>query len=329
MSSPSISVAMSVYDGERYLALAIESILAQTFSDFEFLILNDGSRDESAAIIDAYAAKDSRIRPIHRDNKGLIVSLNQLLAESQALLVARMDADDICKPDRFSKQMAFLASHPDHGVLGTWTEDMDENGNSFHLTGSDHPTTNEEFQRVVGERSALCHPSVIMSRELALDVGGYHAAYRHCEDYDLWLRLANRTKICSLPERLIRYRHSPSQVSTKHIVEQQIGVAVSRLAWRERVAGRPDPTETLNTLPPIADLDALFGRPGVAVEARAMISKALLYSSVALRGDGFGIILDHIRDGGHVSGLRRTILRLLRFGEPRRAAELTRALTIG
>ncbi len=329
MSSPSISVAMSVYDSARFLAPAIESILGQTYADFEFLILNDGSKDESAAIIDAYAAKDSRIRAIHRENRGLIVSLNQLLAEARAPLVARMDSDDISKPERFAKQIAFMNANPDYGVLGTWTEDMDEEGNSFYLSGADHPTTNEEFQRTVGERSPLCHPSVMMRKELALKAGGYHGAFRHCEDYDLWLRLASQTKICSLPERLVRYRHSPGQVSSKHIVEQQMGVAVSRLAWQERRAGRPDPTEHLKALPAFDELDALFGRAGLGAEARAIATKSLLYSPVALKGKGFGIIMDHVREGGHVRGLRRTVLRLLRMAEPARAMSLATALLVG
>jgi hypothetical protein len=333
MSAPAISVAMSVYNCERFLAPAIESILAQSYGDFEFLILNDGSTDQSAAIIDAFAAQDSRIRPIHRTNKGLIVSLNQLLAESRAPLIARMDGDDISKPERFAQQIAFMKAHPDHGVLGTWTEDMDEDGAPYHMTGSDHPVTNEEFQRVVGDRSPLCHPSVMMRRELALEAGGYHAAFRHCEDYDLWLRLASRTKICSIPERLLRYRHSPGQVSTKHVVEQQYGVAVSRLAWQARQAGRPDPTEHLDQLPPFEGLDALFGQAGQSEQARGMVAEALLYSPVALKGNGFGIIVDHVHDSAktrsRITGLPRTVLRLMRLGEPARAASLAAALMLG
>jgi GT2 family glycosyltransferase len=333
MSSPAISVAMSVYNCERFLAPAIESILSQSFTDFEFLILNDGSRDRSAEIINGYAAQDQRIRPIHRENKGLIVSLNQLLAEARAPLIARMDGDDISKPERFAQQIAFMTAHPDHGVLGTWTEDMDEDGEPYHMTGSDHPVTNEEFQSVVGERSPLCHPSVMMRRDLALEVGGYHAAFRHCEDYDLWLRLASRTKICSIPERLLRYRHSDGQVSTKHIVEQQYGVAVSRLAWQAREAGRADPTEHLDHLPPFEGLDALFGMEGLSARAREMVAEALLYSPVALKGSGFGIIVDHVHDStktqSRISGLPRTILRLMRLGEPVRAASLAAALMLG
>ena len=99
---------MSVYNGERFLTAAIESVLGQTFSDFEFLILDDGSRDGTRAIVEAMAARDSRIRPIVRENRGLIASLNQLIAEARAPLIARMDADDIALPERFSTQIEWM-----------------------------------------------------------------------------------------------------------------------------------------------------------------------------------------------------------------------------
>ena len=161
MTNPALSVAMSVYNGESHLALAIESILDQTFGDFEFLILNDGSKDGSRAIIDAYAARDPRIRAIHRENRGLVISLNQLISEARAPLVARMDADDICLPERFAKQMAFLDNNPDHGVIGTWTSDIDEYGAPYSIKGADHPTDYQAFIAGIGNGPMLCHPSVI------------------------------------------------------------------------------------------------------------------------------------------------------------------------
>jgi hypothetical protein len=158
-------------------------------------------------------------------------------------------------------------------------------------------------------------------------VGGYHAAFRHCEDYDLWVRLASVTKLASLPERLLQYRHTEGQISNRHLVEQQTGVAASQLAYQLRKAGRPDPTQNLERLPPIEDYDALFG-PGASIKARAIAASSVLYSDVALRGDGFAIVLNHIRDGNHVPGLKRTILRLLRFGEPARAMTMATALLL-
>ncbi|MDE2411761.1 MAG: glycosyltransferase [Sphingomonadales bacterium] len=327
MTSPAISVAMSVYNGERFLAEAIDSVLAQTFGDFEFLILDDGSKDDTRAIIADYAARDARIRPICRENRGLVVSLNQLLAESRAPLVARMDADDVCHPDRFARQHAFLSAHADYGVIGTWSSDIDELGQPYHVDAPEHPADHDAFLESV-ERGwpLLCHPSVMYRREIVLSVGGYHAAFRHCEDLDLWLRLASVTRIGNLTERLIRYRHYAEQVSSRHATEQQVGAAVAHLAYQERKAGRPDPTETLDRLPPLDGLDALFGRSGVGRAVRARVAPGLLYSRAGLRDEGFDIVRRHIREGGARTGMWRTVARLVRFGEPARAAALAATL---
>ncbi|AZI35881.1 putative glycosyltransferase [Caenibius tardaugens NBRC 16725] len=327
MPTPTLSVAMSVYNGERFLAEAIESILAQSFADFEFLILDDGSTDSSRAIIERYAARDPRIRPFVRENRGLIVSLNQLIDEAHAPLIARMDADDISLPHRFERQIAFLKAHPDYGVVGTWTEDIDENGDSYPVNGAEHPVDHAGLLRAIAQcEPLLCHPVVMFRRDIVQAVGGYHAAFRHCEDLDLWLRLANRTQMASIPERLIRYRHYPHQVSSRHAVEQQTGAAIARMAYRERLAGRPDPTATLETLPPLDRLDSLFGRDGVTHEVRGMIAGALLYSPIGMRGAGFEMLLRHLADGGSHKGLWRTVARLFRFGTPVRAIRLASAL---
>lgn len=329
-SSPTLSVAMSVYNGERFLDAAIASVRAQSFTDFEFLILDDGSSDSTRAIIARHAADDSRIRPILRENRGLIVSLNQLLAESRAPLVARMDADDICLPQRFERQIAFLAANPDHGVVGSFTRDIDEFGNGFALNTAEHPRTHEDLlANIASGGPLLAHPTVMFRRAVVLEAGGYHAAFRHCEDYDLWLRLADRTRLANLDERLLQYRHYAGQVSSRHAFEQQVGVAVSRIAHDERLAGRPDPTETLAALPPIEELDTLFGRAGVAAQVRGHVARALLYSRAEMGGQGFDMLLRHVSEGGKGADLWRTVPRLLRFGEPRRALRLASALVRG
>lgn len=327
MPKPAISVAMSVYNGERFLALALESVLAQSFTDFELLALDDGSSDGSAEIIRRYAAADTRIRPIIRENRGLIASLNELLTLAEAPLVARMDADDICRPERFARQVAFLTEHPDYGVVGSWSEDIGEHGEALIRSGADHPLTHEEMLVAIesGEQ-LICHPAVMYRREVVHAVGGYHAAFRHCEDLDLWLRLSSVTRMGNIPERLLRYRRYPDQVSARHSTEQQIGSVIARLAWEERRDGRPDPTEHLSRLPTIDELDELFGRPGVSHAARERIALGLRWSPAAMRDRGFDILLDHVRSGGRRDGLWRTVARLLRFGEPVRALRLAAAL---
>ena len=327
MPKPAISVAMSVYNGERFLPLAIESVLGQSFADFELLILDDGSTDGSAAIIRRYAEADSRVRPVIRENRGLIASLNQLLDMAQAPFVARMDADDICRPERFARQVAFLTDHPDYGVVGSWSEDIGEHGEALVRSGADHPLVHEEMLAAIEQGEQLiCHPAVMYRRDVVLSVGGYHAAFRHCEDLDLWLRLSSVTRMGNIPERLLRYRRYPDQVSARHSTEQQIGAVIARLAWEERRDGRPDPTEHLSLLPAIDELDALFGRSGVSQAARERVALSLRWSPAAMRDDGFEILLDHVREGGRRDGLWRTVARLLRFGEPLRAARLAAAL---
>jgi glycosyltransferase involved in cell wall biosynthesis len=327
MKVPAISVAMSVYNGERFLAEAIESVLAQTLGDFEFLILDDGSRDGSRDIVDFHATRDKRIRAISRENRGLVASLNQLLELAQAPLVARMDADDACMPNRFERQFAFLTEHPDHGVVGSWCEEIDEYGRPSPTCTIDHPVSHEAFLEAIEAGGALmAHPSVMFRRDIVRSVGGYHGAFRHCEDYDLWLRLATVTRLANLPERLIRYRHSEGQVSVRHATEQQTGAAVALLAYQERRAGRPDPTADLARLPPIDELDALFGRSGVSRWVRSRVATGLLYSREGMGGEGFKLVLRHLREGGTRQGMWRTVARLIRFGEPLRAARLVAAL---
>lgn len=330
MPTPAISVAMSVYNGERFLVQAIDSILGQTFGDFEFLILDDGSTDGTPDIIRGHAARDPRIRPIIRENRGLIASLNELLGAAHAPIVARMDADDISLPERFARQVAFLDAHPDYGVVGCWTEDIDEDGGPYRLTGRDHPQDHDTFlKHIENGWPLICHPAAMFRRDIVLAVGGYHAAFRHCEDYDLWLRLASVTRLASIPERLIRYRHYENQVSSRHATEQQVGAAVSYLAYRERLGGRSDPTAHIEHLPPVDQLDALFGRQGVAREVRARVAPGLLYSRAGLRDEGFDLICRYLREGGRRDGMWRTVARLVRFGEPLRAARLAATLATG
>jgi glycosyltransferase involved in cell wall biosynthesis len=319
---------MSVYNAGEHLTAAIESVLAQSHGDFEFLIVNDGSSDGSGAVIDGYAASDGRIRAIHQDNRGLVASLNRMLAEARAPLIARMDADDISLPERFARQLAFLAERPDHGVVGCWATCIDEDGTARGAHCPAQPTSHEALVGQLEAGPHLCHPSVIMRRDVVLGVGGYRPAFEHCEDYDLWLRLSQQTRLCSMPERLIVYRHSEHQVSSRHVLAQAIGGAVAWAAHEERLAGRPDPTDGLEALPPIKELDALFGRPGVASAVRARVVRAILHSPVALRGAGFELLLDHLREGEATEGLWRTAGRLVKFGEPARALRLAAALAV-
>lgn len=323
--APRVSVAMSVYNNEAVVGQAIDSVLAQSFGDFEFLIVDDGSIDGSPAILDAYARRDPRVRVFHEPNRGLIASLNLLAARARGDLVARMDGDDVALPERFARQVAFFDAHPECGVLGTNTHEIDEAGAVTECTDF-HPFEHAAILAALERASPFCHSSVMMRRDVLIASGGYRAAYRHCEDYDLWLRLALRTRLANLPDRLLLYRRSPGQVSNRHALAQQTGAAVARIAHEERLAGRADPTEGLESLPPVEALDGLFGRAGVTRRVRAEVAPNLVYSREAMRGAGFDLLLAHVGSDGLRAGQWRTVARLLRFGEVTRAARLAGVL---
>jgi hypothetical protein len=175
-------------------------------------------------------------------------------------------------------------------------------------------------------RVPLCHPSVMMRAELVRGVGGYRAAYRHCEDYDLWLRLAAVTRMANLPDRLLRYRDSPTQISSRHTLEQHYGGAVARAAHRARLAGRPDPTDGLDRLPPLEALDAAFGEPGLARATRAELLAGLLYAPEAIACEGLPLLRDHLAETrgrrGRVAGLWRAAARAVLEKRPGAAARL-------
>lgn len=322
---PAITVAMSMRNAAQFLAPAICSVLAQSLNDFEFLILDDGSTDDSLAIAQGFAEQDPRIRIIARENRGLVTSLNQLLAEARAPLVARFDADDICLPDRFAQQASFLTAHPDHGLVGANTLMIDALGQPAPNPPFTRPISDAQLRESFESGPNLCHSVVMYRRDLVLALGGYRAAYRHAEDYDLWLRLAEVTKLANLPQPLLRYRLSPDQVSARHVVEQARNTAIAWLAHRERNAGRPDPTSADRPLPAAADLDGCFG-PGAADYVNRCVVERTLFDPGALAGDGWDMLLRHAAANRGDTRLWRAAARLLRAGKPLRAGRLAAAL---
>jgi GT2 family glycosyltransferase len=233
---PLISVCMPVYNAKRYLGEAIESILGQTFRDFEFLIVDDGSTDRSLAILKHYAAQDSRIRLSSRPNAGLVVRLNEMLHQARGDLIARMDADDVALPERFARQVEFLRSHPEVDVVGGAQEHIDSDG--YHLFIYYDLEGNEEIQeRALNGICPINHPSVMMRRKAVLAVGGYRVEMMLVEDLDLWLRMGEHGLLANLPEVITRYRMHASSVSAlqQHRQISQIQVAVDAACDRRGI----------------------------------------------------------------------------------------------
>lgn len=217
MENPKVTVLMPVYNGEEHLREAIESILNQTFANFEFLIINDGSTDSSASIIESY--KDKRIRLINNEeNLKLIRTLNKGLELAKGEYIARMDCDDISLPHRLEKQVAFMEANRDVGILG-----------SAMLAFSTNQTiavyTPEIFEEIKIELIFACpmiHPSVLMRCSVLKEHGlRYDINYTHAEDYKLWSEAVKHVKLHNLNDILIKYRLNPKGISIVHTKQQK------------------------------------------------------------------------------------------------------------
>lgn len=217
---PKVSVLMPVYNAAPYLAEAIQSVLQQTFTDFEFLILDDGSTDESVAVIQKF--HDSRIRLIYNGiNQGLVATLNKGLGLAQGGYVARMDADDVCLPERMALQVAFMEAHREIGICGTWVEVIGESSGQILR----YPTDPGALMCAHLFGPALAHPTVMIRRGLLNESKlWYDPAYKHAEDFELWVRASECTSLANIGKVLLRYRLSPQQVSNL-CNEEQISTA--------------------------------------------------------------------------------------------------------
>jgi glycosyltransferase involved in cell wall biosynthesis len=213
---------MPVYKARRYLRLAMDSILAQTFGDFELIAVDDGSTDDSLAILRQYEAADARVRIISRANTGIVGALNDGLAAARGEFVARMDSDDLAALDRFEKQVAFLREHPDHVLVGSQVLLIDPDGEKL-CPKSDTEYTHEKIDAAhLNHRWPLVHPTVMMRREAVNAVHGYRTKYQWLEDLDLFLRLAEVGKLASLPDVLLHYRLHPGSVCHTREEDQDV-----------------------------------------------------------------------------------------------------------
>lgn len=212
---------MPVYNAEAFLRESIDSILNQSFAEFEFLIINDGSTDQSETIIKSYT--DKRIRLINNDtNLKLITTLNKGIELAKGEYIARMDADDISHPDRLKKQFEFLESHPEIGICGTWFESIGQNKSVLK-----YPQDDTMIRIKMLYQCPFCHPSVMIRKTILAENNlKYNPNFAHAEDYELWTQLSRFTKFANIPEVLLKYRLHEANVSNKHSKEQRINTQI-------------------------------------------------------------------------------------------------------
>ena len=206
---------MSAYNSEKYIGAAIESILNQTFTDFEFIVINDGSTDKTPEIIDSYARADKRIVFVNnKKNQGLITVLNQGLKLCHGEYIARMDSDDISIPERFKIQIEYMDLHPECGVCGSWINKFGSNIQDGEIIKYPHVMKILDF---LIHGNQVAQPST-MIRKSVLDDNNiwYNLAYKHAEDYGFWVEISKYAQVHNIPQVLLNYRWHDGNVSVVH-----------------------------------------------------------------------------------------------------------------
>lgn len=253
--NPEITVLMPAFNAGRYIGEAIRSVLGQTFSDFELLIINDGSTDNTADVIHAFS--DERIIVINQDNRGVAAALNTGLLHARAPYIARFDADDVCYPTRLKVQYDFITAYPQYSIVGSAADYTDAGG---HYIFTHHPAAhlNEEIQQLKFSVCPFIHSSVMYRKDVVVNNGGYNECAHTYEDHFLWANVLKNEMACNLSQPLIRVRLNPGSVTIDEkwhsrrfreiktttlktrVISKADGIALRRLAEKQHTPKTKD-----------------------------------------------------------------------------------------
>lgn len=225
---PAMCVLLCVYNARKTLAQAVNSILNQTFHDFEFLVIDDASTDGATDLVRRYAVRDQRIRAVYHDrNAGLTERLNEGCELTKCELIARMDADDEALPDRLMVQHRFMSDHPDVALAGTFMYAMGRRPCYDRLMT--YPTAPSDIAARLREENCIAHPTVMFRRSAVKAVGLYRPIFKAAQDYDLWLRMSRRYGLVNIPIPLLRYRFAVGGITLKRKWEQYYYVFLAKV----------------------------------------------------------------------------------------------------
>ena len=246
---PFVSVILPVYNGAGYLADSVNSILTQTYKNFELIIINDGSTDDSAAII--HKITDPRIRYFEQENQGLAATLNRAIGLARGEFIARQDQDDTSLPHRLEKQVDYLRSHCNCGMVGTWAEIWVDDTRTERA--HKHPADNASLQFFLLFNNPFVHSSVMLRKEVFDRVGLYctDRSRQPPEDYELWSRVAREFDVANIPEMHLIYREVPTSMSRDGVnpfLEKVINISAENIAWATKRSSADPAVRTLAAL---------------------------------------------------------------------------------
>lgn len=293
---PLVSVLLASRDGARYLEQSLASLAAQTWSEVELVLVDDGSHDRTPAILAEFAASRPRAVVVRTEGVGLAGALARAADQASGDLLARQDDDDRSHPERLARQVRFLAGHPEVAVAGTFASVLDASGT--RIGAYEVPTDPERMRAMLRRAPPFVHGSVMMRREVYRRAGGYRGAFRASQDLDLWMRLPPGTGIANLAEPLYEWRRHPGGVFTRARDQQLFYAAVARAFRDERAATGRDSV----------DLLAKTGSPEAFLAAYAFAPRLARYLGEAL-----------VREGRPAEA-RRHLARAMESGEERGAA---------
>ena len=219
MDKPKVSIIMAVYNGEEFLQDSILSVLNQTYKNFEFVIVNDGSTDNTAKILEEFSKNDSRIKIVNNiENIGLTKSLNRGIRESVGEYIARLDAGDLSTPDRIEREVDFLNKNKDIGLVGSWMQIIDTEGKTVEEVK--YPTEDEIIRHDLIGYNPFVHSSIMFRRGVGQKAGFYNEVYKYAQDYNFYFQLLPHTKFSNIPACLVKYRRYPNSITMTKNREQ-------------------------------------------------------------------------------------------------------------
>ncbi len=248
-AKPLVSVVMVICNVEKFVSEAIESILAQTFRDFEFVIVDFGSTDKTRQIAAGYAATDQRIKLSDVPPCSYIEAKIAACAIPEGRYIAIQDADDISLPDRLQAEVDFMLKHPEVGLLGGGVEKVDSTGNHLAIA-NEYPSEDREIRQVLKEWNPFWHPTVLILKEAFVRAGGYREASSPSDDYDLWLRISEHYQCANLRQVVLKYRVHPQQLSLQKREQQILCALAAQASVTLRAIGRPDPMNSVRQITP-------------------------------------------------------------------------------
>ena len=225
-----ITIICSIYNSNKTLPQMIESVLNQTYQDFELILINDGSTDNSLEIMKEFEKIDNRIVGIDKKNSGLTKSLNIGLKKAKGEFIARIDADDVWYPAKLEKQVEFLEQNQEYGLIGTAYNEIDENGKIiFEKQRLPLLITDEEIRKNIVKFNPFFHSSVMFRREILETIGFYNEKFKYTQDYEFWVRIMSKYKVANLFEILASRRYADDMISIKKEKEQRMYAIKAKL----------------------------------------------------------------------------------------------------